>query len=92
MAYAYAGIREHRTLNPAASNAVCDVIVTFSAVGLWSEVRRRRAPFTFLLTLYVLGLTAAQLLVEVAVRYHDSGLAAMVPLAGGGSGAIHFCR
>ncbi len=54
------------------------------ALGLWAALlglRGRLAGLWCLPGLFILGLTCAQLLVEVAGRYHYAGAAALVPLA-----------
>ena len=52
-----------------------------SLVGAWYLFRRKGQNFTYLFPLFLLGLTMAQMLVEVATRYHYAGVPFLALLA-----------
>lgn len=82
MAYKYANKKRYQTAFSILSNAYYYFIMLFSIIGMIvSTLKNKRSP-TFMLALYVIGLTSAHMLVEVAARYHYSGTAVMVILAG----------
>ena len=86
MGYYYSKVKEHVILYPALSNGYFYMVIVYSMIGLVAALRLDHAQVAVLIALYVLGLSAAHMLVEVAVRYHYSALALMIPLAAKGIG------
>jgi len=84
MAYYYSDIEGHDTFIVSSSNAYFYFMVIFSIVGLISAIRRGDTSLVLMLVLYVLGLTAAHMLVEVAPRYHYSAIVPILILSAAG--------
>ena len=60
----------------------------FSLGGMWFLLRERGAPWLYLFPLFLLGLTMAQMLVEVAPRYHYGGIPCLAALAAYGAAGL----
>ena len=74
-------IRRKEAAMPSPCNSFYLFMVFLSVAALLIMIRRREKPFAFLFPLYLIGLTAAQLLVEVAGRYHYSGIVVFIILS-----------
>lgn len=89
LAYQYSDIETNQTSFHAASNAYYYFTMIFSIIGLFIIVRKDKKSSAVMFCLFILGLTAAHLLAEVANRYHYSGIAVMTMLAAIG---VHCLR
>jgi len=84
MAFRYSDLPKDDQDIPLASNVVYFFTFIYAAVGLIALVRKDHGTSALMLALFVLGLTAAHMLTEVAYRYHYSGTAVFAVLAGVG--------
>lgn len=75
------GVVRHTGLLALACNGFYDALVLLAGAGLVGLWRSRERSAVLLLPLYVLGITCAQMLVEVAGRYHYSVLPVLMLLA-----------
>ena len=75
-----------------ALNFLCNSFYYFLALcalaALWFVWKRREKPMILIVLLFFIGLVLAHMLVEVATRYHYSGMAALVIMAAYGIGSI----
>jgi len=84
MAYYYSDIENHAVLFVSVLNAYFYFMVIFSIIALIAAIRRGDTSLTLILVLYVLGLTAAHMLVEVSARYHYSAIVPILILSASG--------
>ena len=84
MAYYYSDIGGHEVLFVSVLDAYFYFTIIFSIVGLIAAIRRGDTSLILILVLYVLGLTAAHMLVEVSARYHYSAIVPILILSASG--------
>jgi len=84
MAFRYSDLPKQEAAYMTVSNAYYIVSILFSIIGLVLLIRQNRRSAALMLCLFMLGLTAAHLIAEVAYRYHYSGTAVLSILAGVG--------
>jgi len=90
MAFKYSDLPKDETDYITVSNVFYIVTVFFSIIGLAFAVRKNGRSATLMLGLFMLGLTSAHLLSEVAYRYHYSGTAVFAILAGIGISILYM--
>ncbi len=73
-------------------NALCNsyyyILLIFNLIAVCIAIRKKEKSSFFLICIFMIGLTLAQMLVEVAPRYHYSGLLTFTLL--GGYGLSHL--
>ncbi len=72
---------DHTVRYTVASNMFYYFLIVTSLVGVLVAIKNKNKSSLFIICLYAIGLTMAQLLVEVASRYHYSATISMIILA-----------
>ncbi|HDR6313699.1 hypothetical protein COJ27_09090 [Bacillus cereus] len=81
-AVSYAGpVLDHIVRYTVASNMFYYFLIVTSLIGVVVAIKNKNKSSLFIICLYAIGLTMAQLLVEVASRYHYSATISMIILA-----------